>query len=661
MNQFFKYNLIFLLLIPFSLFAQNAEMDSLRSAIELSPSDTSKVNALLMLSGKLCREYPHEAVEIATEAKDLAMKLDFQKGLAYSLKALGMPYYFQGDYITVLVYWKQSYEKFEAIGDQKGMANMLNNIGAIYFNGGDYTNAVDYYIKSLRVSEQINDTLRIATALVNIGAVYNNKPATHSLALEYYKRALPLSEALGDNDAIGTTSVNMGEIYFARNDSDSALMFYERSLQAYKKSETGNVPYTLNNIGKVYARNGDLKKAIEYQDQAYEIAKERQAKLEMAQALIGLGDTYLLANNIQASTVNYQMAEPIAEEIQATDELSKIYDGLTHNYAALSDFKKAFEYQSKYENIQVLIYNADMEKGIKEATLSYDIEKKEGQIDLMTKEKELADLNVRQQKLIRNALIVFLVLVLIITVGAIRNYLNKVKVNKVLDKQKDEIESLLLNILPEKVAKELQMFGYSTPRNYELVSILFTDFKSFTSISSGMTPKQLVEELNTFFQAFDNICETYKLEKIKTIGDSFMCAGGIPKPNNSNPIDAVRAGLEMQKFMHETNEKRIKEGKVVWDLRIGINSGPVLAGVVGKKKYAYDIWGSAVNLASRMESNGEPGKVNISENTYNLVKDKFVCQHRGKILAKNIGDVDMYFVESEIIKENPILESVESG
>jgi class 3 adenylate cyclase/Tfp pilus assembly protein PilF len=659
MNQFVKQSLTFLLLFPFSLFSQNAEMDSLKAVIENSAEDTLKVNNLLLLSGKLCREYPEEAVGIATEARNLAEKIDFQRGIAYSLKALGMPYYFQGDYVTVLVYWKQSYDKFEEIADKKGMANMLGNIGAVYFNGGDYTNAIDYYIKTLRVAEQINDTLRITTMLVNIGAVYYSKPATHNLALEYYKRALPLSELTRNNDAIGTVTVNMGEIYFARKDYDSALIFYERSLEAYKKSETGNVPYSLNNIGKVYARKGYLDKAIDYQKEAYEIASERQAKLEMAQALIGLGDTYLLKSDINTSIEYYKMAEPIAEEIQALDEQSKIFDGLTHNYESLSDFKSAFKYQSKFEKVQVLIYDAEMEKGIKEATLNYDIEKKEGQLDLITKEKELADLNVKQQKLIRNALIVFLVLVLIITVGTIRNYLNKVKVNKVLDKQKVEIENLLLNILPERVARELQIFGYSTPRNYELVSILFTDFKNFTSISSGLTPKELVEELNTFFETFDAICETYNLEKIKTIGDSFMCAGGIPEPNKTNPADAVRAGLEMQEFMGKTNNKRIAEGKIPWDLRIGINTGPVLAGVVGKKKYAYDIWGSAVNLASRMEANGEPGKVNISENTFNLIMDKFVCQHRGKIYAKNVGEVDMYFVGSEIAVSKTVLGSVE--
>jgi adenylate cyclase len=279
--------------------------------------------------------------------------------------------------------------------------------------------------------------------------------------------------------------------------------------------------------------------------------------------------------------------------------------------------------------------------------LSYDLEKKQGQIDLMTKEKELQDLNLRQQRLIRNALIVFLVLVLIITVGAIRNYLNKVKINKILDKQKDEIESLLLNILPARIARELQVSGYAKPRNYEQVTVLFTDFKDFTKISSGMTPADLVEELNTFFNAFDNIIDKHNLEKIKTIGDAYMCAGGIPNPNTTHPFDAIRAGLDMQEFMESFNQQRLRDGKTPWNLRIGIHTGPVVAGVVGKKKYAYDIWGSAVNLASRMESNGEAGKVNISAITFNLVKDKFECYYRGKIMAKNVGEVDMYFVGKE--------------
>jgi class 3 adenylate cyclase len=214
--------------------------------------------------------------------------------------------------------------------------------------------------------------------------------------------------------------------------------------------------------------------------------------------------------------------------------------------------------------------------------------------------------------------------------------------------QKIEIEKLLLNILPVETAQELKQKGFATPKYYENVSVLFTDFKDFTKIAESLSPQELVAELNNCFIAFDEIIEKNNLEKIKTIGDAFMCAGGIPVANQSHPVDAVRAGLEIQAYMLAMNEQRRAKGDLSWNLRIGIHTGPVVSGVVGRKKFAYDIWGDAVNIASRMESSGEAGKVNISDSTFMLVKDKFFCQYRGKISAKNKGDVDMYFVEGGI-------------
>ena len=162
-----------------------------------------------------------------------------------------------------------------------------------------------------------------------------------------------------------------------------------------------------------------------------------------------------------------------------------------------------------------------------------------------------------------------------------------------------------------------------------------------------MSPKELVEELDACFIAFDGIIEKYQLEKIKTIGDSYMCAGGIPTPDATHVLKIVKAGLEIQHYISEYNQKRQEKGLEPWNIRIGIHVGPIVAGVVGKKKYAYDIWGSTVNIASRMESNGEPGKVNISSATYELIKDYYECSYRGKISAKNIGEIDMYFIDHE--------------
>ncbi|MGB0524584.1 MAG: two-component regulator propeller domain-containing protein [Flammeovirgaceae bacterium] len=231
----------------------------------------------------------------------------------------------------------------------------------------------------------------------------------------------------------------------------------------------------------------------------------------------------------------------------------------------------------------------------------------------------------------------------------INTTLEQVQLQKAtIEEEREKIESLLLNILPKATAEELRIKGYAEPQAYEKVTIMFTDFKGFTQVAEKLTPTQLVKELEQCFLGFDEILDRYNLEKIKTIGDSYMCAGGIPIANDTNPVDAVRAGLEIQAFMERWKKSQQENNLPFWDVRVGIHTGEVVAGVVGKKKFAYDIWGDAVNLASRMESSGEPQKVNISGATFELIKDQFDCEYRGKVKAKNKGEVDMYFVNREI-------------
>ena len=206
-------------------------------------------------------------------------------------------------------------------------------------------------------------------------------------------------------------------------------------------------------------------------------------------------------------------------------------------------------------------------------------------------------------------------------------------------------DELLLNILPEETAEEIKSTGSAKAKYFDTVTVMFTDFKDFTKTSERMSPQELVNEINYFYCEFDRILSEYKIEKIKTIGDSYMCAGGLPVPNQTNAEDIIHVAFKIQDFIEEENRKRIAAGKSIFEARIGINTGSVVAGIVGIKKFAYDIWGDTVNIASRMEASGEPGKVNISGSTYELVKNKFKCTHRGKIQAKNKGEIDMYFVE----------------
>jgi ligand-binding sensor domain-containing protein/class 3 adenylate cyclase len=211
--------------------------------------------------------------------------------------------------------------------------------------------------------------------------------------------------------------------------------------------------------------------------------------------------------------------------------------------------------------------------------------------------------------------------------------------------EKKKSDDLLLNILPEEVAEELKAKGTAEAKLIDEVTVLFTDFKGFTSISEKLSPKDLVSDIHECFSAFDRIIEKHGIEKIKTIGDAYMAAGGLPVPNTTHAIDVVNAALEIAKFVEEGKAKKISENKPYFEIRIGVHTGPVVAGIVGVKKFAYDIWGDTVNTASRMESSGEAGKVNISETTYDMVKGRFNCLHRGKIQAKNKGEMSMYFIE----------------
>jgi class 3 adenylate cyclase len=218
--------------------------------------------------------------------------------------------------------------------------------------------------------------------------------------------------------------------------------------------------------------------------------------------------------------------------------------------------------------------------------------------------------------------------------------------NKIIRAEQERSENLLLNILPALVAEELKKQGRTHARYFEDVSVLFADFVGFSKIAEKLSPQQLVTELDTCFKAFDEIIARHGLEKIKTIGDAYMCAGGLPNGGGAQLRNMVQAAKEMQAWLAQWNADRDKQNLPRFDARIGIHAGPVVAGVVGSKKFAFDIWGDTVNIAARVESAGEGGKINISGNVHELIKKDFPCEYRGKIAVKNKGEIDMYFVEN---------------
>ncbi|MCQ2253176.1 MAG: response regulator [Bacteroidales bacterium] len=219
------------------------------------------------------------------------------------------------------------------------------------------------------------------------------------------------------------------------------------------------------------------------------------------------------------------------------------------------------------------------------------------------------------------------------------------RANKTIDIERQKTRDLLLNIMPEEMVDELVDIGYAGPRSYRAATVMFTDFKGFTKACENLGPEQIVDALDFFFSAFDDFVEEHIIEKIKTIGDAYMCVSGIPIRNRTHPIDMVLVALKIKHFMAHYKEKFPDKKLPDWQLRIGIHTGPIVAGMVGKTKLAYDTWGDSVNVANRMESAGEVGKINISSSTYGYVKDYFECVPRGSIAIKNHQNIDMYFLE----------------
>ncbi|GAB3710877.1 hypothetical protein GCM10027592_47960 [Spirosoma flavus] len=276
------------------------------------------------------------------------------------------------------------------------------------------------------------------------------------------------------------------------------------------------------------------------------------------------------------------------------------------------------------------------------------------QIKILEQDKALKAAEVEQERTVRNALLVGAVLLLLLAGLLWRLIANKQRTNRELAQKNTQLDlarqrsdELLLNILPGELVDELKVKGITRTRHHDEVTIMFTDFRDFTKISEQLSPVDLVQEIDYCFRHFDHIIGKYpSLEKIKTIGDAYLCAGGLPAAHPNHAHEIVAAALEIRDFIGELEKQRAREGKVAFQIRIGIHTGPVIAGVVGATKFAYDIWGDTVNTAARLESASEPGQINISGATYERVRTQFSCRHRGEIATKNKANMSMYFVDS---------------
>lgn len=556
-------------------------------------------------------------------------------------------HYYKGNYYKALFYFTKSITYFKKTNYLKGISSSTNNIGAIYYYLGNYSEALDFYKKALKLQEQLGYKNQIAGTTKNIGGIYLELNDFEN-AMKSFQSAKEIYENTQDKKNLSQVLTAIGETYSREKKYSEALIFFNDALVLAKKSQDKKkLLEVFFDIGKLHYEKGEHTKAINYLNKTLKASKEINSLIYQSNSLIALGKVNFKLHKINDAIKKCKEGLKIAKKLKTISNQEAACKCLYSSYKSINKTRNALVY---FEQMHLLkdslnlkqtankILNMKFEKQLLLDSISHVDKERKLQV------KHQKEVNKKEQQ--RNVFIASVLFILVFAIG-LWNRLRYTKKSKaVLQIEKDRSEHLLLNILPEEIAQELKVKGYVDAQDFEKATILFTDFKSFTETASKLSPQELVEEINVCFKAFDAIMETYNIEKIKTIGDAYMAAGGLPKPSVNSVKKTIFAGLEMQAFIVKRKLENDAQNKPAFEMRVGIHLGPIVAGIVGVKKFQYDIWGDTVNTASRMESNGKVGKVNISQDVYEFIKDdkEFSFEYRGKIEVKGKGELEMYFV-----------------
>ena len=493
---------------------------------------------------------------------------------------------------------------------------------------GNLEEALQAYFKSGEAARKAKFLPAEGAAYSAIGDVYSISN-NHNNAMLYYDKAIATFRKARDSIPLGTAISNAGDEFLNHKNYDSALLYFRESTIIFEKvNYLIGKAYSLGNTGMVYANMGANILAEKNINEAIGILEELEDYYPICVYLIYMCDIYLKKGD-DRTAMNYakrslQLAQQYGLKDQISDanlKLSELYERAGKPGESFKYFKGHITYRDSVSNVKSVQKMADLRT-------DYEVSQKQVEVDLLNQAK-------RNQQIIVTSLIIILGLGTVL-LGTLFWYY------KTISREKKRSERLLLNILPAETAKELKLNGKVEAVKFADVTVLFTDFVEFSKYAEHIEPEQLVKSIDFYFKGFDEITTKYGLEKIKTVGDSYMCASGLPTANENHAKNAILAAQDMITLVKSV--LHLQDGLSHFEVRIGLHTGPVVAGIVGIKKFQYDIWGDSVNIASRMESMSKPGRVNISETTWQQIKDEFPCEYRGEIEVKNRGSLKMYFL-----------------
>ena len=584
---------------------------------------------------------PDSALSCHKEAARLNKALGDSIGVVTSLANEGTVHYHIGNVMMADSCFMLALQWMPESAVLSLRAQMMDNFAAVKREQGRISEALELSFRSLALREKDQNKLGMGWTCLSIAALYEDQEEWMT-ATEMVDRAIALFNELNNPAALAEAYFSRASIAQKRGHGQDAMNDYDTSIKySLAAGDATLLPRTWGSMAQ-----------IALDQQQLDIAKIYLARSDSAEILQGSKGEYITnlltragilkaENKIQAAVIAAEDALALARDQGLLESKSLAAYVLAGLYTQIGRWEAAYASLNEHMNARDSLKSIDNAKRAVQAQLQYAYGKQQLTDSLRNEnEKAIQAEEIQKQKLARNGLGGgFAVVATFAGVFFIQR--NRIR------KEKARSEELLLNILPSEVAAELKVKGEADARMIEQATVLFTDFKGFTALSEQLTPQQLVHDLHACFSAFDEICTRYGIEKIKTIGDSYMAAGGLPTPNHSHPKDAINAALEIRDIIQQKKERNIADGKPYFEVRIGLHTGPLVAGIVGLKKFQYDIWGDTVNTASRMESSGMVGQVNISGATYRLVKDERDLEftYRGSVEAKGKGLMEMYFVE----------------
>ncbi len=525
---------------------------------------------------------------------------------------------------------------------------------------GDYQESLENFFHTAELAIKTDSRIELGTSYITVADVYSLMGHNQN-ARNYYNKAIGIlrdASTSRDSTYLGSALSNTGDEYYKQGKLDSALVYFEEAGSIFQAlGYTIGIGYYKGSLGMVYSDQGNYPQALANLDEAIALLEKEGDTYGVAAFLPYVSETYRHMGNLDAAVREALKSLDIALEFGMKEEISKANLLLAELYEAKGDPYRSLDHYKTYQAYLDSIRNIGLVQEMARLRTDFEIAQKQAEVDLLEKEAEIQQLTDKRQSIIIYVGIGILIVVFLFAYGLYRRYRFIKSTSEIIAREKARSDTLLRNILPEETAEELKQRGKVRAKWFESVSVLFADFEGFTRHSEKMSPEDLVQTIDYYFSEFDRIVESYGLEKIKTMGDCYMCAGGLPFPSEDHALRMVQAAIEFKRFVQNVKSERSK-GTTRFDIRIGINTGPVVAGVVGTKKFAYDIWGDTVNIASRMESSSLPGRINLSENTYDLVREQISCEFRGMIQVKSKGMMKMYFV-TETEEETTPAETVE--